>query len=138
MYWRVIMMRKNNNALGLFNGDVAVLLAANNGQLRAVLPYKAGYQSHSIHVLPEFTSAYAITVHKSQGSEYQHVLLALPEDDKHRLLCREIIYTGITRAKQSVDIYTQPNALKAAIEKQTTRHSGLRLWYNEKLETSQK
>ncbi len=127
----VIMLGQNNTTLGLFNGDVAILLASNNGQLRAVLPHQGGFISHSIHVLPRFTSAYAITVHKSQGSEFQHVLMPLPEDENHRLLTREIIYTGMTRAKQSVGIYAAPEALKMAVKRQTSRHSGLRFWYNQ-------
>lgn len=127
----VIMLGQNSPSLGLFNGDVAILLAASNGQLRAVVPYKGAYRSHSIHVLPRFTSAYAITVHKSQGSEFKHVLMPLPEDENHRLLSREIIYTGLTRAKQSVGIYAQRSALETAVKRQTTRHSGLRFWYNQ-------
>ncbi|TDR18474.1 exodeoxyribonuclease V subunit alpha [Marinicella litoralis] len=127
----VIMLGQNSPSLGLFNGDVAILLAANNGQLRAVLPNKSGYRSHSIHVLPRFTSAYAITVHKSQGSEFNHVLMPLPEDEQHRLLSREIIYTGLTRAKQSVGIYAQRSTLETAVKRQTTRYSGLRFWYNQ-------
>ncbi len=126
----VIMLGQNSPTLGLFNGDVAILLAASNGQLRAVVPYKGGYRSHSIHVLPRFTSAYAITVHKSQGSEFKHVLMPLPEDQTHRLLSREIIYTGLTRAKQSVGIYASRSALETAVKCQTIRHSGLRFWYN--------
>jgi len=124
----VIMMGQNNGALDLFNGDVAILLATSQGQLRALMPYKGGYRSHSIHVLPRFTSAYAITVHKSQGSEFNHVLMPLPTDLKHRLLSREIIYTGMTRAKQSVGIYAEQTALKTAVNRQTSRHSGLRFW----------
>ncbi len=127
----VIMMGQNNAALDLFNGDVAILLATSQGQLRAVMPHKGGYRSHSIHVLPRFSSAYAITVHKSQGSEFNHVLMPLPQDEKHRLLTREIIYTGMTRAKQSVGIYAQQAALNSAIKRQTSRHSGLRFWYNQ-------
>jgi len=126
----VIMIGQNNASLGLFNGDVAILLASSNGQLRAVIPYKNSYRSHSVHVMPRFTSAYAITVHKSQGSEFKHVLMTLPADENHRLLMREIIYTGMTRAKLSVGIYAHKPTMNAAINRQTLRHSGLRFWYN--------
>lgn len=127
----VIMMGRNNASLHLFNGDVGVLLAASSGQLRVVLPYKNAYISHSVHVIPSFTTAYAMTVHKSQGSEFNHVLMPLPEDVNHRLLSREIIYTGMTRAKQSVVLYAHSAALQAAVKRQTTRHSGLHFWYNQ-------
>ncbi len=124
----VVMLQRNDKTLNIFNGDVGLLLQAKNGQLRAVLPHKSGYRSHSVHVIPEYTSAYAMTVHKSQGSEFEHVLLVLPDDPAHRLLSREIIYTGVTRAKESVVVYANQKALVAAIERLTKRKSGLNFW----------
>lgn len=127
----VIMLQKNDSALHVFNGDIGILLENKNGQLRVVLPFKNSYMSHSIHVVPTFKSAYAMTVHKSQGSEFEHVLMPLLTDGNHRLMTREIIYTGMTRAKKSVTFYGEKTAFKTAIRKQTKRHSGLRFWYNE-------
>jgi exodeoxyribonuclease V alpha subunit len=69
-----------------------------------------------------------MTVHKSQGSEYDQVLLVLPEDAGHRLLTREIIYTGLTRAKYLVVTYGAIDALQAAIARHICRDSGLDLW----------
>jgi exodeoxyribonuclease V alpha subunit len=127
----VIMMLKNDRALNLFNGDIGILLENKTGQLRAVFPFKNSYVSHSIHVIPAFKSAYAITVHKSQGSEFEHVLMPLLPDGDHNLMTREIIYTGMTRAKKSVIFYGEKKPFITAIQKQTKRHTGLCFWYNE-------
>ncbi len=128
----VIMVRRNDASLNLFNGDVGVLLEVETGPdqtaLRAVFPNGSAYLSYSIHVIPEFTAAFAITVHKSQGSEFNHVLMPLPQDTDHRLLSREIIYTGMTRAKQSVQLVGSEAALQAGIRRKNIRHTGLRLW----------
>lgn len=93
--------------------------ASANGELRAVLPAR----------LPEHETAYAITVHKSQGSEFDHVLVILPERDVP-LLTRELIYTAITRARKSVELWAPEPVLVSAIQRRTTRSSGLRdaLW----------
>lgn len=127
----VVMVRRNNNALKLYNGDVAILLRSKSGQLRLVAPTVAGFCSHSVHVVPAYTSAYAMTIHKSQGSEFMHVLIALTDDADNQLLTRQILYTGITRAKQSVCVYGHKHILEKAIKQQTQRHSGLRFWYNQ-------
>ncbi|MCB1582404.1 MAG: exodeoxyribonuclease V subunit alpha [Marinicella sp.] len=126
----VIMVQKNDHSLGIYNGDIGIILKNQGGQFRMVLPAKSGYQSHSVHVVPAFKSAYAMTVHKSQGSEFAHVLMPLLPDGRHRLMTREIIYTGMTRAKESVLICGEQAALKTAIKRQTNRHTGLRFWYN--------
>ena len=76
-------------------------------------------------VMPPWEHAFAMTVHKSQGSEFGDVLLILPEDETHRLLTREIIYTGITRARNRLILYGAASVMKAALEKTTERQSGL-------------
>ncbi len=99
--------------------DVRAFFAGTDGSLRAVLPTR----------LPEHQTAYAITVHKSQGSEFDHVLMIMPDRDVP-LLTRELIYTAITRARKTVEIWATEPVLVAAIERRTTRSSGLRdaLW----------
>ena len=72
--------------------------------------------------------AFAITVHKSQGSEYGQVLLVLPDDSENRLLTREIIYKGLTRAKYLAVIYGKKDALKRAVEQRIARESGINIW----------
>jgi len=98
---------------------VRAFFASADGGARAVLPAR----------LPEHETAYAITVHKSQGSEFERVLVILPDRDVP-LLTRELLYTAITRARKSVEIWAPEPVLVAAIQRRTTRSSGLRdaLW----------
>lgn len=124
---QVVMMRHNDYDKQLFNGDVGVLLDADDGW-RAVFPGTTGYRSFLLPLLSELATAFAITVHKSQGSEYQHVLMPMPGDINNRLLTREIVYTGMTRAKSSVVIYGTQAILSKAIESYSERHSGLQFW----------
>lgn len=124
---QVVMMRRNDYDKQLFNGDVGVLLLSGDVYW-AVFPGSAGYRCFALPLLPELSAAFAITVHKSQGSEYQHVLMPLPSDMNNRLLSREIIYTGMTRAKSSVLIYGSQAVLSKAIENHNERHSGLQFW----------
>ncbi len=127
----VIMIKRNDNELKLFNGDVGVLLLDEHEQLHLVVKSHSNYQLHPHHLIPEHVAAYAMTVHKSQGSEFGHVLMPLPQNNQYRLLSREIFYTGVTRAKQSVQIYGSEEVIQKAIETQSVRHSGLSFWYNQ-------
>jgi exodeoxyribonuclease V alpha subunit len=79
--------------------------------------------------LPEHETAFAMTVHKSQGTEFDRVLLVLPETDV-RVLTRELLYTGVTRARKRVDLWAGGEALRAALSRRIERVSGLRtqLW----------
>jgi exodeoxyribonuclease V alpha subunit len=81
------------------------------------------------HRLPEHETVYAMTVHKSQGSEFDHVLFILPDKD-YPLMTRELIYTGVTRARRKVSIWGPQAVLTAAISRKIERSSGLReaLW----------
>ena len=73
---------------------------------------------------PFWELALAITVHKGQGSEFDEVLLVLPDAPRHRLLTREIIYTGITRARRQIIIYGSEETLQAALQNRLKRHAG--------------
>ncbi len=120
------MITRNDYPKELFNGDVGVVLVDRTGIFRAFFPRLASYTYFSMDLLPPWEFAFSMTVHKSQGSEFDNVLLVLPEDENHRLLTREILYTGITRAKKSVVIYGSEGALNTAIQRKIVRHSGLR------------
>jgi exodeoxyribonuclease V alpha subunit len=74
--------------------------------------------------LPAHETGFAITVHKSQGSEFGKVLLILPETDSP-LLTRELLYTALTRAREAVEIWASEKVLRAAIGRHVTRNSGL-------------
>ena len=132
---KLIMITTNSYHLNLFNGDTGVILTSlESGEHQAWFTGTAN-QLRCLHVrrLPAHESALAITVHKSQGLEFDRVGVVLPdklEGHTQSLLTREMIYTGITRARQKVTIYAKPEILKSAIENRTLKHSGLRkrLW----------
>lgn len=96
---RPVMVTSNDYGLGLMNGDIGIALQDQNNKLRVAFP-AADQQIHWVSPLrlPNVETAYAMTVHKSQGSEFSHVVLVLPEQIS-QVLTRELIYTGITRAK---------------------------------------
>lgn len=127
---RPVMIVRNDYNLKLFNGDIGVLRPNAAGELRA---YFAGPDQALREVmplrLPEHETAFALTVHKSQGSEFERVLLILPGEDSP-VLSRELIYTGLTRASRAVELWSNPEILTAAVRRQIRRRSGLRdaLW----------
>ncbi|WP_375740855.1 exodeoxyribonuclease V subunit alpha [Pseudomonas boanensis] len=120
---RAVMVRQNDYALGLFNGDIGLCLSTPNG-LRVFFEGDEGYRPFAPARLPSHDSAFAMTVHKSQGSEFTEVLLALPEQPSP-LLTRALFYTGITRAKQKVEIWGLPVRLAEAVSTKAERAAGL-------------
>lgn len=124
---RPIMILRNSISLGLYNGDIGITLRAehNSSKLRVYFPFADGsIKGFSPFRLPEHETAYAMTIHKSQGSEFDHVNIILPTDYSP-LLNRSLLYTAITRAKKTVSIYATKPILQQAIKSQTQRHSGL-------------
>ena len=120
---RPIMVRQNDYALGLFNGDIGICLDSEFG-LRVFFEGEDGYRPFAPARLPSHDCAFAITVHKSQGSEFSEVLLALPEQPSP-LLTRSLFYTGITRAKHKVEIWGLPARLSEAVATRAERAAGL-------------
>jgi len=120
---RAVMVRQNDYALGLFNGDIGLCLKTEQG-LRVFFEGDEGYRDFAPARLPSHDSAFAMTVHKSQGSEFTEVLLALPEQPSP-LLTRSLFYTGITRAKRKVEIWALPARLAEAVNTRAERAAGL-------------
>ena len=129
---RPILINRNDYNLRLYNGDIGVVLPdpGVQGELRAFFPAPEGSlrKFHPLR-LPEHETAYALTVHKSQGSEFDRVLLILPDRDSP-VLTRELLYTGLTRARESVQVWGQEKVFQDAVSRRTIRMSGLRdaLW----------
>lgn len=122
---RPLMILQNDYSLGLFNGDTGVLWPNQAGDLQAWFPQADGsLRAVSRLRLPPHQTGYAITVHKSQGSEFAHVLLVLPDRDTP-ILTRELLYTGITRARQSLTIRADLNRLLEGTLRSARRFSGL-------------
>jgi exodeoxyribonuclease V alpha subunit len=122
-----LMVTRNDTALGLFNGDIGVVMpdADSPGRLQAVFIDTAG-DEHAVSLgrLPEHETAYAMTVHKAQGSQARQVVLVLPTQ-LSPVLSRELIYTGITRAEQSLEIWAAHEVLAGAIGRSAQRVTGL-------------
>jgi exodeoxyribonuclease V alpha subunit len=126
-----IIIVRNDYNVGLFNGDLGIVLPDTvTGELRVffrgegdeVLNFAPGR-------LPAHEPAFALTVHKSQGSEFHDALVILPERDAP-VLTRELLYTGITRVRETVEVWASEEILRQAIERKIERSSGLRerLW----------
>jgi exodeoxyribonuclease V alpha subunit len=126
---RPILITRNDYQLGLFNGDIGIILPeagqprawfmSGEGELRCFPPAR----------LPAHETVFAMTVHKSQGSEFESVLFVLP-DRPVPVLTRELIYTGATRARKKLELWFAEPVFRAAVERRAERPSGLReaLW----------
>ncbi|MES2258599.1 MAG: exodeoxyribonuclease V subunit alpha [Pseudomonadota bacterium] len=125
---RPVMVTRNDYATGVFNGDIGLTLPdpARPGSLRVYFSEGAGIRSVLATRLRQVETAFAMTVHKSQGSEFRHTVLVLPRDGG-AVLARELVYTGITRARDYFTLATPAAAvLGEAVLQRTQRASGLR------------
>lgn len=118
------MITRNDYRLNLFNGDVGIALQADDGSIRVWFETAEGVQALLPSSLPECQTMYATTVHKSQGSEFDRVILLLPAED-NPVLTRELLYTGITRAREQVTLIGNETVVRTAIDRGIARHSGL-------------
>ena len=119
-----IMVTHNTPERKLFNGDVGVTVRGPHGMV-VLFPRGAKTIACPVALLPEHELAYAMTVHKSQGSEFENVMVVLPDDENHPLLNRQIVYTGITRAKKRAVIVGTEKALTVALERKIERDTGI-------------
>jgi len=124
---RPIMITANDYNLKLFNGDIGIIFpdasgdggafahfSTLDGETRVVSPLR----------LPEHETVYAMTVHKSQGSEFEKILLLLPPHDS-AIMTRELVYTGITRARRSAEVWGEKKLFISSVERVIERKSGL-------------
>ena len=124
-----VVVRENDYTRGLFNGDAGMVVrvadAGGPPELRAVFERDGAWRAFPLAALrPRLDRAFAITVHQSQGSEYDHVALVLPRTDMP-LATRELVYTALTRARRSATVIGAPEILRAAVHRVVERHSGL-------------
>ena len=128
-----VMITQNDYNLQLFNGDVGIVLPdpESGNRLRVYFAGESGGGIRKIApaMLPAHETVYAMTVHKSQGSEFDNVLLILPDRDAP-VLTRELLYTGVSRAKKRVEIWGRREVFQNSVDKQIIRQSGLNemLW----------
>jgi len=126
-----IMITKNDHDLQVSNGDVGVIMPGEN-QLHLSGDDGESVRAVPMELLPETETAFASTIHKSQGSEYHHVVIVLPSDQAltkyvhgTELLTRELLYTAVTRTKKAVFFYSGKQALRLCCEKKIIRETGL-------------
>jgi exodeoxyribonuclease V alpha subunit len=119
------MVLRNDYVLKLFNGDIGIVMPDDSGALMVFFPEgDAGFRAVAPVRLPAHETAFAMTVHKSQGSEFDQVLVLLPEDH-NPVLTRELVYTAVTRARLRVTLVSGAAVLEKAIQTPTRRRSGL-------------
>ena len=126
---RPLMILRNVNALELANGDVGVCVRGDTdrGTEAAQVVLRApdgGTRRLGVAGLPPHETAWAMTVHKAQGSEFDHVLMVLPPEG-HPLATRAMLYTGVTRARSTVTVVGSTDALRAAVEARERRRTAL-------------
>ncbi len=121
---RLCLVTENTIREQLFNGDIGLCWPDDQGIMRIWVETAAGLKAWHPANFPAHEDAFAITVHKSQGSEFERVLLVLP-DASHRVLSRELLYTGITRARRQIEICASQASLVASISRQNQRWSRL-------------
>ncbi|GAA6173374.1 exodeoxyribonuclease V subunit alpha [Colwellia sp. KU-HH00111] len=149
-----IMISENDYRLGLYNGDIGLLWRSEDGHLMAYfentdqvaesvesqevsgstngvtekkLSPNNAYKILLPSRLPKYDSVYAMTIHKTQGSEFEHVAIVLPKQAEHQLLSRELLYTGITRAKQQLTMVATKQTWQYGVSTAIKRHSGLNI-----------
>ena len=121
---RPVLITKNDHGNNLYNGDVGVVCSDKNGEVRVVFDGLVAPREFPTVRLPEVETVHALTIHKSQGSEYQHAIVVLPTG-RSRLLTRELLYTGVSRAREQLTIVASESALRTAVNTVVIRASGL-------------
>lgn len=119
-----VMVTRNTRERNLWNGDIGVTVRGPDG-MAVLFPRGDKVAVCPVGLLPEHELAYAMTVHKSQGSEFENVMVVLTDDKEHPLLNRQIVYTGITRAKKRAVIMGTKEALGTALERKLNRDTGI-------------
>ena len=121
-----VMITRNCRSLALFNGDVGVIVHSDTSEnrLEGVFGQPGQYVRVPVSRLEDVATVHAITIHKSQGSEYEHAIVVLPEH-RSRIVTRELFYTAVTRAIKKVTIVSPRDVLEAAVRKPIRRATGL-------------
>jgi exodeoxyribonuclease V alpha subunit len=121
-----IMVTRNMHDLGLLNGDTGIMRKDDKGNLKVWFEDGlGGIKSILPAYLNYYETAFAMTIHKSQGSEFDQVIVILPEGTSNALLTRELLYTGITRARTSITIQGEMDTIRHSVESCVQRISGI-------------
>jgi exodeoxyribonuclease V alpha subunit len=120
-----VMVTRNDYRLGLFNGDVGVILRGKDSHYYGIFRQGSEYLSYPVESLPPHELSFCITIHKSQGSEYNQVLLVVPDGVSENLRTKEVLYTAITRARDLVIVCCSKDAFNRSLFNRIERDSGI-------------
>jgi exodeoxyribonuclease V alpha subunit len=120
-----VLVTRNDSAQELYNGDVGLAVRGQGGGIRVVFRRQHQFVSFAPESLPAHELAFALTVHKSQGSEYGEVLVVLPPEAGRRLLTKELLYTAVTRAKQLAIICATKETVRYAVARAIVREAAI-------------
>jgi exodeoxyribonuclease V alpha subunit len=125
---RPVMVTRNDYTLEIYNGDIGMAVETPDG-LRAAFDRGGEIRTFPLTRLGEYATVHAMTIHKSQGSQFDEVVVVLPSETS-RLLTRELLYTAVTRARNRVWVVGGEESVRAAVDRSVQRASGLgmRLW----------
>lgn len=123
---RPIIILENDYNLGLYNGDIGICIMKDN---KALILFE-DKREFIPELLPKYELAYALTIHKSQGSEFDNVIIIIPENNKEKsnintMLSKELLYTAVTRAKKTILMYFQDDSVKTLLNSNIERQTGL-------------
>lgn len=122
---RLVIIRKNTPVLDVYNGDVGIVIPQADDPTRYDLYIGDRHRRIPVGLLPEHDTAFAMTIHQSQGSQFEHVAVLLPVADDNPLCCRELFYTGVTRAQKEAAVFGTFKSIEASVLHKTERSSGL-------------
>ena len=124
---QAIMITANDYSLGLFNGDIGIVRfdKENNSKVFYLKDENGKIKGFPIININQYETAFAMTIHKSQGSEFDKIVIVIPNNSDHLILSRELIYTAVTRAKEQVLILGEEDVLINAISRNIQRVSGI-------------
>ena len=122
---RLVIIRKNTPSLDVYNGDVGIVIEQTGDPSRYELFIGDRDKRIPAGLLPEHDTAFAMTIHQSQGSQFEHVAVLLPNDAGNPLCSRELFYTGVTRAQKEAAVFGTLTSIERSVLTRTERASGL-------------
>ncbi len=134
-FMRAVMVNSNDYKKGLFNGDTGVAVEKSGKTTVFFKGLDNKLKQYRYSDLPSHDTAFAITIHKSQGSEFDSVMMVIP-DRFSPVVTHQLLYTGVTRARKKVILIGNLDIMKAAIRMNTKRHSGIQECLGKKLESN--
>lgn len=123
---RLVIIRRNTPSLDVYNGDVGIVIAGTDKKDRFDLYIGDRNKRIPVGLLPEHDTGFAMTIHQSQGSQFEHVAVLLPTSEDSLLASRELFYTGVTRAQKEAAVFGTAKMIEVSVLRKTERSSGLK------------